>query len=244
MLDLVKLKLFWRSLIDILYPRSCLICSDSINDSLYDGACRDCLEKINLNVTPFCKKCGFPLKSATTTDSSCSKCRGKLYYFDRALSVSQYTGITRRCIQLFKYRRKLKIGKNLSRIMLRFLKEHFSIDSIDLIMAVPLHRSKLKERGFNQAEILADFIRLNLKIPASFDNLKRVKNTLSQYQLPLEKRQLNIKDAFECTDKSFFAMKSVLIVDDIFTTGATLSECSRVLKNAGAKKVYTLTMAR
>ena len=244
MLNLVKLKLFWRSLIDIIYPRYCLICSNSINDSSYEGACASCLEKIDINVSPFCKKCGFCLRSVKMAKDSCSKCDHKQYYFDRALSVCEYSGIARKCIQLFKYKRKLKIGRNLSRIMLAFLKDHFSVDSIDLITAVPLHRSKLMERGFNQAEILAESIRLNLNLPASFDNLKRIRKTLSQYQLPLAKKQRNISGAFDCTDKAFFKNKSILIVDDIFTTGATLNECSRVLKNAGAKRVYTLTMAR
>ncbi|MCG2711452.1 MAG: ComF family protein [Candidatus Omnitrophica bacterium] len=245
MLNLVKLKLFWASFIDIIYPRYCLICSKSIDDSSYEGACKACLEKIDVNAAPFCKKCGASLKSSTAmANDSCAECRHKQYYFDRALSVCEYAGIARKCIQLFKYKRKLKIGRNLSKIMLAFLKKHFTLDSIDLIMAVPLHRSKLKERGFNQAEILAEFIRLNLDIPASFDNLKRVRKTLSQYQLPLGKRQKNMRDAFGCADKVFFKNKSILIVDDIFTTGATLNECSRVLKNAGAKKVYTLTIAR
>ncbi len=244
MLDLLKLKLFFQSLVDLLYPQHCLICSEAIIDSSYESACKACLEKICINVSPLCNKCGFPLKGVSAKNGSCSKCRNKLYYFDRALSVSEYSGITKKCIQLLKYKRKLKIGKNLSRIMLEFLKAHFNIASIDLITAVPLHKTKLKERGFNQSELFADFIRLNLNLPASFNNLRRVRNTLSQYQLSLEKRQLNIKDAFDCNDKSFFKNKSVLIVDDIFTTGATLNECSRVLKNAGAKKVYTLTMAR
>lgn len=244
MLNLVKLKLFWASLIDIIYPRYCLICSSSIIDSSYDGACRVCFEKIKVNVSPFCNKCGYPLKSISARRDSCSKCRNLQYYFDRALSVCEYSGIAKRCIQLFKYKRKLIIGRNLSKIMLGFLKDHFSIDNIDLVTAVPLHKSKMKERGFNQAEILAEFIRINLDLPAAFNNLKRTRNTLTQYQLPLCERQLNIQGAFDCTDKSFFKNKSVLIVDDIFTTGATLNECSRILKNAGAKKVYTLTMAR
>ncbi|MFH1093253.1 MAG: ComF family protein [Candidatus Omnitrophota bacterium] len=244
MLNLVKLKLFWASLIDIIYPRYCLICSKSIEDSSYEGACKTCLEKIEVNVSPFCKKCGCSLKGVRGTNDSCIKCLDKQYYFDRALSVCEYTGIARKCIQLFKYKRKFKIGRNLSRIMLTFLREHCSVDSIDLITAVPLHSSKLKERGFNQAEIFAEFIRLSLNLPASFDNLKRIRKTKSQYQLPLAKRQVNILGAFDCTDKVFFKNKSILIVDDIFTTGATLNECSRVLKNAGAKKVLALTMAR
>ena len=245
MLKLVQLRQFWRAVADTLYPRYCLICSASINSISYEGACGACLEKISVNNSPLCNKCGFPLANVNKAGvTSCGKCRDKLYHFDRALSVSEYSGITKKCIQLFKYRRKLKIGENLARIMLDFLKAHCSIEEIDLVTAVPLHRTKFKERGFNQAELFADFIRLNLNLPASFNNLKRVRNTISQYQLPLEKRQSNIKDAFACDDSSFFANKSVLIVDDIFTTGATLNECSRVLKNAGAKKVITLTMAR
>ncbi len=244
MLNLVKLKLIWGSLVDIIYPRYCQICSSSIDDSSHDGVCASCLEKINVNVSPFCKKCGSCLRGVKTAKDSCSKCRHKQYYFDRAMSVCEYAGIARKCIQLFKYKRKLKIGRNLSIIMLAFLKEHFNVESIDLITAVPLHKSKLKERGFNQAEILAEYIRLNLNLPACFDNLKRVRKTLSQYQLPPEKRQMNISGAFDCIDKAFFTDKAVLIVDDIFTTGATLNECSRVLKNAGAKRVYTLTVAR
>ncbi len=244
MVNLVKLKLFWGSLIDIIYPRYCLICSNSINESSFEGACKGCLEKINVNTSPFCSKCGISIKSTTRAKDSCNECRNKNYYFDRAMSVCDYKGIVKKCIQLFKYKRKLNIGLNLSKLMIKFLKEHFNLDDIDLITAVPLHKSKLRERGFNQAEILAEQIRLNLNLPAAFDNLKRIKKTLSQYQLPLVSRQSNISGAFACADEAFFRNKSILIIDDIFTTGATLNECSRVLKNAGAKKVYTLTIAR
>lgn len=244
MLNLVKLKLLGQSLIDILYPRYCHICLNSISDISYDGVCSACLEKIKIKTTPFCKKCGLTLKSVLNQQAYCSKCRNKQFCFDEALSVSDYSGITKKSIQLFKYRRKIKIGRNLSIIMTRFLKQHFNLNNIDLITAVPLHKIKLKERGFNQAEILANLISINLTIPASFDKLLRHRNTLSQYQMSLKQRQLNIKGAFCCRDKSFFQNKSILIIDDIFTTGATLSECSRILKDAGAKKIYTLTMAR
>jgi ComF family protein len=244
LINIVKFRLFWSNLVDLIYPKYCQICSQSISDTQFESVCVGCLEKISVNSSPLCLKCGQKLENSRLQENGCKSCRNKNYFFDRALSVCEYSGVVKKCIQLFKYKRKLKLGRNLSKIMIKFLKDHVNAQTIDLITAVPLHRTKLKERGFNQAEVLAENIRLNLNLPATFNNLRRLRKTRSQYQLPVEKRRLNLQGAFDCSDKTVFKDKTVLIVDDIFTTGSTLNECSKVIKSAGAKKVYTLTMAR
>lgn len=128
--------------------------------------------------------------------------------------------------------------------MAAFLSKNCNIKGIDLIACVPLHRSKMLNRGFNQAEILAKLLGEKLNITCSLEKLKRIKMTNSQFNLDLKQRRENISGAFTCTDPDFFAGRSVLLVDDIFTTGATLNECAKVLKQAGASRVTVFTMAR
>jgi ComF family protein len=109
---------------------------------------------------------------------------------------------------------------------------------------VPLHWKKKQERGFNQSELMAKKICRKLSLPISINNLHRVKNTLSQTQLSRLQRQKNVNDAFKVKNPDLFLEKNVLLVDDVLTTGITASECARNLKNAGAKKVYLLALAR
>ena len=118
------------------------------------------------------------------------------------------------------------------------------IPKIDVVVPVPLHWKKKQERGFNQSELMAKKICRKLSLPISINNLHRVKNTLSQTQLSRLQRQKNVNNAFKVKNPDIFLEKNVLLVDDVLTTGITASECARNLKNAGAKEVYLLALAR
>ena len=136
---------------------------------------------------------------------------------------------------MFKYKRNVKLGNLLAEKMAGYIKQHYSMADIDLITAIPLHRSKQKIRGFNQSDILAQRIANNFNMPFSAGNLIRHKKTKSQYNLNRQQRAKNLKNAFRCQDIKEFQHKSVLLVDDIYTTGITLNECAKVIKNAGAR---------
>ncbi len=128
--------------------------------------------------------------------------------------------------------------------MIEFMKSHFSLNDIDLIVPVPLHSVKLREREFNQAELLARQIKAGFDISISSNNLKKVKFGPPQTALGRHERLSNPKGTFKARRPSSLRRRSILLVDDVFTTGSTADECSRVLLEAGARKVDVLTLAR
>ncbi len=235
---------FFRHFINIVYPVFCAVCACNINENPGIGICESCLKKIQVNVSPFCPECGFKINAISQSKQPCVFCKDTHYNFDRALNVCGYQGIAKTCIHLFKYKRKIALGVILADIMTRFLKEHATISEIDIVSAVPLHSSKIRERGFNQADIFAVRISDSLKLAYSSNNLCRVRKTRSQFSLNKKQRAENLAEAFTCKDAKQFRGKSVLLIDDIFTTGATFNECARVLKQAGARRVIAVSMAR
>lgn len=237
------LKKYIFGLLDLIYPAFCAVCSEKIEPLLDFGVCESCLKTIKTLESPLCQRCGIPQKNISTNSQHCNFCKGEKFFFDRQLSTSAYKGALKVCIHQFKYKRKRKLGKILSQIMLEFAKKHLSIEEIDLITCVPLHNRKLAERGFNQSEILAKNIAENLNIDFSNPILRKA-NTKSQFNLNKDQRVRNVSGAFTCSDKTNLNNKKVLLVDDIFTTGATVNECAKTLKSSGAEKVIVLTMAR
>ncbi|NQS88468.1 ComF family protein [Patescibacteria group bacterium] len=147
-------------------------------------------------------------------------------------------------IKLFKYQGKIGISRGLTKIMRIYLDYHrFSLPELDFVIPVPLHRRKLKERGFNQAEIIAKFIASYLNLPLVRDGLIRVRFTNSQTQLKRKERLINVKGAFKVKRGERFKGKRVLLVDDVYTTGVTLNEVAREIKKTKAE-VYVSALAR
>jgi ComF family protein len=159
--------------------------------------------------------------------------------------VGLYEGTLRQGIHILKFEKKISIHKPLGDLLVNYLKteQNDLIRQIDFIIPVPLHRKRLRERGFNQAYLLALYIGRHFNIPLNLE-LKRVRFTTPQMNLRKEERLRNIRGAFEIKNHSSIAGKCLLLVDDIFTTGATVDECSKVLIKAGAKRVFVLTLAR
>jgi len=245
MLRLLDIKNRIHAIEEIVYPKFCRLCSSSIiNDHSFDCVCKSCLLKAKLNTPPFCKQCGIPLIKTLPDNRGCSFCRGKKFNFDEALSAYEYSGVIKECISLFKYEGKIRLAANLGQLMADFFKRYCRSKRFDYIVCVPLYWRKKIDRGFNQAEILAEFLSRSLSISCCFDKLRRIRKTSSQFNLNFRERHKNISGAFACKDLNFFVGKSVLLVDDIFTTGATLNECSKVLKQAGALKITAFTLAR
>jgi len=161
--------------------------------------------------------------------------------FDQALSVGYFEGPLREAIHQFKYRPCRSLGKPLALWML----EHVGLDrDIDIVMPVPLHTRRLRQRGFNQALLLAHGVSSAYNIPLSSDNLARIRYTRPQVELSGSDRIANVEGAFALRQPEYVEGRKVLLVDDVFTTGSTLNECSTVLKEAGALNVSALTLAR
>ena len=262
-----------KSLKEILYPRHCLLCREKISlDEQNDLVCLKCLKEISPHLPPFCRKCGRGLAwpdgrglasnkpegdggqpnsrshsqshQENTANHICGECPNTRFYFERAWAACHYQKNARKLIHQFKYKNKIYLSRLLSELMIDFIQQyHLPLNHCDYLIPIPLSPAKLREREFNQAEVLAKEIAGHLGIKLLNDNLKRVRNTPAQADLDKESRWSNIAGAFGITNPDTIKEKTILLIDDVLTTGATASEASRVLKNAGASVVYVLTLA-
>jgi ComF family protein len=155
-----------------------------------------------------------------------------------------YEGVLKKAILKYKFKRRLALSDPLGALMVKYIERNMYMKMIDLIVPVPLHHSRMKERGFNQAEFLAHVISKYYNVPTVSGMLFRVRETHPQFNLPKRDRFMNVRGAFEIKGSAFAREKNILLVDDIYTTGATTSECTRVLKNSGASSVHVLTLSR
>jgi len=161
--------------------------------------------------------------------------------YDQALSVGYFEGSLREAIHQFKYRPCRSLGLPLGSWMAENIRE---LSGFDIVVPVPLHRKRLHQRGFNQALLLAHRISVAYDIILSFDNLARIRYTRPQVELSATERIANVEGAFALRRPVDVVEKRVLLVDDVYTTGSTLNECSIVLKKEGAETVAALTLAR
>jgi ComF family protein len=174
----------------------------------------------------------------------CGACRAQPPAFDHARAIGRYEGPLRQAIHLLKYRGQLRVMHPLLQLALTHFDAHFPGADFDAILPVPLHRQRLMQREFNQAAGIAKGLARHLDIPLWERVLVRVRRTRPQVELSDRERRQNVRQAFAVTDIAALADKQVLVVDDVFTTGATLGEIARTLKIAGARRVDVFTLAR
>lgn len=203
--------------------------------------CEVCYNTIRLNTPPFCKKCGRP---QPYEDGVCEDCRIERYHFDAAYSACIYDGVVRECFHKFKYRGCFALERLFRDLILEFTERYVDMWRYNWVVPVPLHRIKYRERTFNQSAVLAAHLSKKFGVPLLEKNLIRVRLGSPQMMLPKDKRLEDIKGSFKVKDPASLEGKSLLLVDDVFTTGATVNECSKVLKKAGAGSVQVLTLAR
>ncbi len=234
-----------KGLRDLIYPKTCLACKSRIlEQEKQDFICLSCQNSIEKNLPPFCVSCGRGLEKKALNKNVCLSCSKKDLQFDRAFSPCVYTGVVKKLIHEFKYRGKDYLSKPLSAIMSDFIREYaLPIEDLDLIIPVPLHRSKAREREFNQALLLADCLGETFHKQVVGEALKRHKQTKTQTTLKEELRFLNVKESFSVKDPRAIRNKHILLVDDVLTTGATSSEAAKTLKSAGAGLVFVITLA-
>jgi competence protein ComFC len=205
--------------------------------------CRACLSKPEpLAADYFCVQCRAPFLSRFPLDDlgRCALCRRGVQGFDAAYTFGFYQDDLRRLIQLFKYSRIQTLSAPLGKLLARALPLG---QSFDVIVPMPLHWRKRWQRGFNQAELLAREIGRRTHTPVR-NALRRVRNTASQAGLTSAKRRENVSGAFQTKDRLALDGHSVLLIDDVVTTGATAASCARALKRGGARQVTLLTLAR
>lgn len=236
---------FFGRILDLLLPTSCSYCNGPVGDSGIPYFCSACWSDFSPIQGPVCPSCGRPFDSpealSHSPDHICLPCRKDPHQFDQALSAGQFEGPLREAVHQFKYRPCRSLGTPLGAWMAGMVR---LVTDLDLVLPVPLHRKRLKERGFNQALLLAHEMSLAHRIPLSVDNLYRTRPTRPQVELSGAERIRNVAGAFALRRPVEVADKRVVIVDDVFTTGATMNECAAVLKEAGAAQVTAFTLAR
>ncbi len=229
---------------DFIFPPNCLLCKKLFFSSQKIELCENCINNFNFfNNSPKCRKCGIVFNSPVTTDHLCSRCFKEKIFFDKARAIGVFDGALRKAVHLLKYSPRPRIAASLGRLMAQQGKEIMDIKGYDWIIPVPLHEIRLRQRGFNQALLLARQVGKTWGVPVKAEYLKRALQTETQTTMLRQSRYRNVRNAFNCTAE-YGGEKNILIIDDVFTTGATVNECARVLKKHGAKRVEVLTLAR
>ena len=227
-----------RATIDTFLPTLCFACEQKINEGYL---CSRCKEKIEFLYPPLCPFCSSPVADNKT--GLCKMCLGKKYSYDRIICVASYKEPMISFIRLFKYDNCDYLEKFLSTLMIQHLVTiGFGCSSFDVISAIPLHPLKLKEREYNQAALLGKSLSKYFKIPFRDDIIYEYKNKPSQTALTKEARALNVKGAFRV--KGELTNKKVILIDDIFTTGSTMQECSQGLRAHGTNTIVGITLCK
>jgi len=231
----------------VIWPDRCPICSILIekgNEHEHFGLCPDCHATIKPLSEPLCKLCGRTLDKETgPVTGICGFCLKDPPKFDMARGYADYHGALARLIKDFKFKGRRKAVHSLARIIIEAEQRLKTKEVVDAAIPVPLHNSRLSERGFNQAMDLARAVAQKRGIPVMTGELIRVRPTEPQFGLSAAKRKENMRGAFKAKNPEIIRGKRFLLVDDIITTGATVNECARILKKAGAEKVYAVALA-
>ena len=228
--------------LSLIYPPHCALCgSDTVAGK---HLCDRCLEKAARIDAPFCRQCSQPFDGAIEGAFTCSNCEDRHYHFDCAVSCYRSTGIVRELVHRFKYDRCVYLRRPLGEWLAETLEdERILAHSFDYLVPVPLHAARMREREFNQADVLTQLIaeRHGERV---LHALRRVRYTTTQTRLDREERRQNLRDAFRVRHSRRVSGSHLILVDDVFTTGSTVDECARVLKESGAASVRVVTVAR
>ncbi len=235
---------FLERLFQFFLPSQCLCCQSYLEEG-EKRICLDCLSKIRWIFPPFCTVCGAPFASTEVDCHPCSACMTKRKYFTMARALGHYEGPIQKAIHRWKYEGKIDLSPLFGEWMAEKLPQYWDPKCFDLILPVPLHKQRLRERGFNQALLLARELSGRTGIPYRKNILQKIRSTLPQIQLSGAEREKAVRKSFHLLGGEELKGKTLLLVDDVYTTGATVNECSKVLMEAGAARVdvFTLTHA-
>lgn len=237
---MIPVRRLLADLVDFLYPPSCFACR---TNTRIDGLCLSCAGQLRPVRAPQCNICGLPYASQADTSRPCARCLAKTpsYRSARSCLIYDTTSPLAALIRRFKYDRDVGLAPILASLLLRHLP---ALYPFDLILPVPLHRERLGWRGFNQAVLLGRRLSRHTRKPLLLRSLVRQRATRPQVELGEADRLHNVRDAFAVSDPDLVDRRRILLIDDVFTTGATVDECARTLRRAGAIQVDVLTLAR
>ena len=228
----------------LFYPRVCQLCETERAAPAEGFVCRKCWTGVRFIKPPFCERCGLPYEGEITELFECSNCRDMELHFSSARSAVAAKGVALEVIHRFKYQRALWFEPFLVDLLGRAALPVLREQKWDLIVPVPLHHAKEREREFNQAERLAVGLAQALRLPVRADLVRRVLPTRTQTQLTKTQRADNVRRAFVAGNGGKLRGERIILVDDVLTTGATTSACARVLRGLGAGEVCVWTVAR
>ena len=209
------------NILNLIYPEVCGMCG-------------------RLSYESICNKCYINIKKYETN----LELSGKNKYFDEGMYIYEYKDNIRNKIIEYKFQDQSYLYKTFGRIVLKNKKICGILEKYDIIIPVPIHKKRKQKRGYNQAELIARYISKNLNIDCENNVLVKTKNVISQTKLNKKDRINSVKNVFNIKNEEKINNKNIVLFDDIYTTGSTLNECSKILKNAGAKKVFALTIAK
>jgi ComF family protein len=218
--------------LDLLFPPRCVGCSKTGT-----WFCADCMASVKPITPPFCIRCG----RRTQAEWLCASCRSTPIILDGIRSVACHEGALREAIHHFKYRSRRELAEPLGRLLFDYWRE--ADLATDLVIPVPLHKSRQKERGYNQSTLLAQALTRHAGLALNGKDLVRTRATPPQVGLDAQERKVNVHEAFQWTGGSLQGLV-VLLIDDVCTTGATLQACAMALRQSGATGVWALTLAR
>ena len=228
----------FRKLINILAPDNikCIACDAELNQDNKYGLCPKCLAKMP-TINKSCHKCG---REIYDQGKYCFDCKEGGFYFDRVYSCLNYEDFVHGIVYKLKYGKAKYLAPFIARVIAdKIIEEDIKFD---FIVPVPLNKNRENQRGFNQAKLIAQEVAKILNCSV-VDAISRERDTPFQASLTREQRIENVKDAFVVVDKNMVKGKNILLLDDIFTTGSTINECSKILKNNKAKSVVGITYA-
>ena len=229
-------KKIFEQILGVLYPKTCCFCGKLSEKEM----CDDCREKVIYITEPRCKRCGKPIRYFER--EYCYDCQRQYSHYEQGRSVWVHKEPVSSSIYQYKYHNKRIYGEFYAKEMYRLYGELIIRWGIDLIIPVPLHKRRKRIRGYNQTEVLARHLGEYTGVPVDTKIVKRKSYTEPQKKLDNRERRKNLKDAF-CVTKSFDEPKKILLVDDIYTTGSTINEISRILCEKGENKVWFLTIS-
>lgn len=226
---------FWNMILQWFYPPHCILCGKIMKTGTKEILCSECKNTLPWKEGAVCQKCG---RSVYLNETYCERCQKANFVFEKGVAVFSYADV-RDAIAHFKFKYWKRDAVPLAKLMGDYLLTYYPElqEQSDLLIPVPMYEKKQKVRGFNQSELLAKLLAERFGKPYSANNLKRIRHTAPQSLLNAEQRRENIKGAFSLENGEEVEGKTILLIDDIFTTGTTINECSKVLYANGAKRV-------
>ncbi len=240
----LSLRCWFNAGLGLIYPETCQLCRVRRAEPRDGLVCPQCWAQVRFIRPPFCERCGLPFHGDLTTTFECANCREMKLHFSSARSAAVARSVVLEAIHRFKYSHSLWFEDFLAGLLVREAAPVLQKEDWDCIAPVPLHPLKLREREFNQAERLAAHLSRATNIPLDCKSLRRIAPTATQTRLARTQRAANMRNAFAVCKGAQLDGQRIVLVDDVFTTGATTSACAEALRKAGAADVCVWTVAR